>query len=211
MALTERELLELLPAYGEGKLVGDQVTEVQALLTSYIDGLLDPEISAAIDDAQKTSPGLAEDIRKARSGKAILARIFPPSDEPLEDPNSPEIQQFIDKIIAKHEKTRKPDEPKVDDPPSPKPTRPWIGYAIAASIAFMVVGAGLWFTGKLQGRLDQALDGQASQRAQIDQLEAERRDLLAEIAGLDDKVEQLSTDLSIAEDDLSDDPWSSQR
>ena len=56
---------------------------------------------------------LAEEVEKARRGKDILAELFPPATEPLEDPNSPEIQQFLDELMAKKDEPEEPDDAKV--------------------------------------------------------------------------------------------------
>ena len=114
MATSTQELLDLIPAYTRGELDADQSGEIEALITSYLDGLLDAETEEAMGRAIEANPVLGEEVEKARRGKNILAELFPPATEPLEDPDSPEIQQYIDDIIAKAERSKEqPEEAKV--------------------------------------------------------------------------------------------------
>ena len=101
MVTSTQELLDLIPAYTRGELDADQSGEIQALITSYLDGLLDAETEEAMGRAIEANPVLGEEVEKARRGKDILAELFPPATVPLEDPDSPEIQQYIDDIIAR--------------------------------------------------------------------------------------------------------------
>ena len=176
---------ELLPAYSAGGLDVDQHRDVEALITDYIDDQLDVETKAAFDRVMEDDAALAQEVEKARRGKDILAELFPPATEPLEDPDSPEIQQFLKDVIANAEKAEEPEEADVVvfPPAKPSPSRVW--YALAASIGLAVVGGGAWFTLNLQGQVDEARLARAELEEEIDRLGGERSQQQEQIAGLE--------------------------
>lgn len=200
MVASTQELLELLTAYTRGELDADQSSEIQALITSYIDGLLDAETEGAMDRAIEANPVLGEEVEKARRGKDILAELFPPTTEPLEDPDSPEIQQYIDDIIAKAERSKaEPEEAKVVPLPIARPERSRTWYALAASIAIALIGGASWIALTFQDRFEQSRVAQAELQEEIEQLGAELLAQRYEIASLDEQREVLTSDLASAQ------------
>ena len=91
-----QSLIDLLPAYAAGNLDSAQREAIEALLTDHVDGSLDPDIQARSERVASTLPALAAEIEAARLGKAKLDALFPRAEEPLEEPDSPEIQRFLD-------------------------------------------------------------------------------------------------------------------
>ena len=200
MVASTQELLDLIPAYTRGELDADQSGEVEALITSYLDGLLDAEAESAMESAIKASPVLGEEVEKARRGKDILAELFPPATEPLEDPDSPEIQQYIDDIIAKAERSKEePEEAKVVPLPIARPERSRTWYALAASIAIALIGGASWIALTVQDRFEQSRVAQAELQEEIEQLDAELLAQRDEIANLDEQRATLTSDLASAE------------
>ena len=200
MVTSTQELLDLIPAYTRGELDADQSSEIQALITSYLDGLLDVEAERAMDRAIEANPPLAEEVEKARRGKDILAELFPPSTEPLEDPDSPEIQQYIDDIIAKTEQSKgEPEEAEVVPLPIARPERSRTWYALAASIAIALIGGASWIALTVQDRFEQARVAQAELQEEIKQFDAELQAQREEIANLDEQRVTLTSDLASAE------------
>lgn len=189
---------ELLPAYSAGGLDVDQHRDVEALITDYIDDQLDAETKAAFDRVMADNAALAQEVEKARRGKDILAELFPPATEPLEDPNSPEIQQFLKDVIANAEKAEEPEEADVVPFPPANPSLSRIWYALAASIALAVLGGGTWFTLNLQGQLDEAMLARAELEEVVDRLGGERSQQQEQIAGLSAEIETLTGDLDQA-------------
>lgn len=200
MVASTHELLDLIPAYTRGELDADQSGEIQALITSYVDGLLDAEAERAMDRAIEANPPLAEEVEKARRGKDILAELFPPSTEPLEDPDSPEIQQYIDDIIAKAERSKEEsEEAKVVPLPIARPVRSRTWYALAASIAIALIGGASWIALTVQDRFEQSRVAQAELQEEIKQLDAELQAQREQIASLDEQRATLTSDLASAE------------
>ena len=206
MASVDRELLDLLPAYGRGELEADRTREIEALLTGYLDGLLDAESEAAIERVIESHPGLAEEIGKARAGKDILDELLPPADGPLEDPDSPAIQGLLDDLYTKASKAEAAEKPAAEAsnvvilPTASRRHRP-IWYALAAAIAVALIGGGGWLAATLQQRFDQAREQQAALQTEIELLESERQERQVQIASLDGKIGHLTADLTKAEAD----------
>ncbi len=190
--------IELLPAYSGGGLDVDQSRDVEALITDYVDGALDVDTKATFDGVMEGDPALAEEVEKARRGKDILAELFPPATDPLEDPNSPEIQQFLDELMTKKDEPVEPDDAKVVMLPavSPPPSRTL--YALAASLAIVLIGGSVWFAQNIQGRFDEAQLAQTELQQQVDQLGVERQQQQEQIAGLTDEITTLTADLDQA-------------
>ena len=200
MVTSIQELLDLIPAYTRGELDADQTSEIQALITSYLDGLLDAETEEAMGRAIDAHPVLSEEVEKARRGKSILAELFPSATEPLEDPDSPEIQQYIDDIIAKAERSKEePEEAKVVPLPIVRPERSRTWYALAASIAIALIGGASWIALTVQDRFEQARVAQAELQEEIEQLDAELLAQREEIASLDEQRATLTSELASAE------------
>ncbi len=200
MVASTHELLDLIPAYTRGELDADQSGEVQALITSYLDGLLDAEAERAMDRAIEANPALGEEVEKARRGKDILAELFPPATEPLEDPDSPEIQQYIDDIIAKAERSKEEaEEAKVVPLPIARPERSRTWYALAASIAIALIGGASWIALTVQDRFEQSRVAQAELQEEIEQLSDELLAQREEITNLDEQRAKLTSDLASAE------------
>jgi len=189
---------ELLPAYSAGGLDVDQHRDVEALITDYIDEQLDAETKAAFDRVMADDAVLSQEVEKARRGKDILAELFPPATEPLEDPDSPEIQQFLKDVIANAEKAEEPEEDDVIPFPPTKPSPSRIWYALAASIVLTVLGGGTWFTLNLQRQLDEARLAQAGLEEEVDRLGDERSQQQEQIANLNAEIKTLTGDLDQA-------------
>ena len=209
IARAEKELLDLLPDYGKGGLDADQISEVEALLTGYFDGLLDADTEAAIDRLIETHPGLAREVDKARSGRDILAKLLPPAEGPLEDPDSPEIQRFLDDLYAKAAKAEAPKPSSSDTSPAAATNvvtlpsaRSWfhpIAYALAASIILAVIGGSSWFLTTMQDDLNGARRQQLELQAMIERLQGEEQIKEAQLEALDGVVKKLGAELATAE------------
>lgn len=200
MITSTEVLLDLIPAYTRGELDADQSSDIQALITSYLDGLLDAEAKRAMESAIEANPVLGEEVEKARRGKDILAELFPPATEPLEDPDSQEIQQYIDDIIAKAERSKgEPEEAKVVSLPIARPERSRTWYALAASIAIALIGGASWIALTVQDRFEQSRVAQAELQEEIEQLDADLQAQREEIASLDEQRSTLTSDLASAE------------
>ena len=190
--------IELLPAYSGGGLDVDQNRDVEALITDYVDNALDADTKATFDEVMEGDLALAEEVEKARRGKDILAELFPPAAEPLEDPNSPEIQQFLDELMAEKREPEEPDDAKVVRLPTASPSPSRTLYALAASLATVLIGGSVWFAQNIQGRFDDAQLAQTELRQQVDQLGVERQQQQEQIAGLTDEITTLTSDLDQA-------------
>lgn len=200
MVASTHELLDLISAYTKGELDADHSGEIQALITSYLDGLLDAEAERAMDRAIEANPALGEEVEKARRGKDILADSFPSATEPLEDPDSPEIQQYIDDIIAKAEQSKEePEEANVVPMPIATQPRSRTWYALAASIAIALISGASWMALTAQDRFEQSRVAQAELQEEIEQLDAELLAQREQIASLDEQRETLTSDLASAE------------
>lgn len=190
--------IELLPAYSGGVLDVDQNRDVEALITDYVDGALDADTTAAFERVMEEDQALADEVEKARRGKDILAELFPPATEPLEDPNSPEIRQFLDELMVKEDEPQEPDDAKVVMLPTTKPLPSRTLYALAASLAIALIGGSVWFAQNIQGRFDEAQLAQTELHQEVDQLGVERQQQQEQIAGLTSEITTLTADLDQA-------------
>ena len=184
------DLVDRLIVYASGKMSDADEQEIEALLTQYVDGDLEPKLATEVEQAIDKDHVLAMIVADARRGKRWIQQTFAPDlRSALIRPASPDLLRFIDDLAT--------NEPQGDhDPIGVLPLRhkpqAWYrnGYALAASVAALLIVSAWGLYHSIESQLEQAHAVQAQLRQEVEQLSIDQETKTKEVVALKQLLEE---------------------
>ena len=184
------ELVNKLIAYAAGEINNSEAEEIEALLTAYVDGTLNPGLVVLVEQAMEQDQAIASIVGQARFGRHWFEQTLSSELQPcLMASASPELERFVQSLTSDRQ-TREGNVALF-----PQRLASWFGehpwIAVAASIAMVLFAGGGWgLYNVADNRFEDAQIAQDHLEGQFEQISEDHARQASRIAELEDMIHE---------------------